>query len=326
MIRAYIKGHWGSIVLYAGVAFIFAIVMELYNIDTEAVEYAFLLGLIWFLLYEGICFLRFYTRHQKLLEAEHRIKAGWEPFPKPQDVLEADYQRMLENTYREKAELTSQTTIVRQDMLDYYSMWAHQIKTPIAAMRVLLQSGAEGQELKMELFKVEQYVEMVLSYLRMEQMSSDLVFNWYELDDLIRQAIRKYAQLFIPQKMKLRFTPTDKHVLTDEKWLVFVLEQIISNALKYTKAGEISIYYDENREQLAVTDTGIGIQAEDLPRVFEKGFTGYNGRADKKSTGIGLYLCKNIMNTLKHGLAIESVVGEGTCVYLTLERELLKKE
>ena len=150
--------------------------------------------------------------------------------------------------------------------------------------------------MKMELFKIEQYVEMVLSYLRMEEMSSDLAFEEYQLDDIVRQAVRKYSQMFILKRIRLDFQPLQRAVLTDEKWLVFVVEQILSNALKYTKEGSISIYLTTYREKLmlAIRDTGIGISREDLPRVFEKGFTGYNGRADKKSTGIGLYLCKRL--------------------------------
>ena len=179
------------------------------------------------------------------------------------------------------------------------------------------------REMKLELFKVEQYVEMVLSYLRMEDMSGDLVFEEYSLDEIVRQAVRKYSRMFILKKIRLDLGPLDHQVLTDEKWLVFVVEQILSNALKYTKEGGISIYMTSYRDRpvLAIEDTGIGISAEDLPRVFEKGFTGYNGRADKKSTGIGLYLCKKIMDRLHHNIYIESQEGQGTKVYLYLERE-----
>jgi len=109
-------------------------------------------------------------------------------------------------------------------------------------------------------------------------------------------------------------------VLTDEKWLVFVIEQLLSNALKHTPQGKISIYMDKNKSKtLVIQDTGIGIQPEDLPRVFEKGFTGYNGRTDKKSTGIGLYLCKRILTKLSNTITIESEVGKGTVVKIGLD-------
>ena len=115
--------------------------------------------------------------------------------------------------------------------------------------------------------------------------------------------------------------------MTDEKWFLLVLEQLLSNALKYTGQGTISIYMEPGPEEvLVIEDTGIGIQAEDLPRIFEKGFTGYNGRKDKKSTGIGLYLCKSICDKLNHGLSAESEVGRGTTIRLYLHRELLVTE
>ena len=161
-------------------------------------------------------------------------------------------------------------------------------------------------------------MEMVLVYLRMENMSADLSFEQSVLDDLIRQVIRKYSRQFIIQKIKLNYETINSRVLTDEKWMVFVLEQLLSNALKYTRSGYISIYME--KKELVIQDTGIGIEAEDLPRVFEKGFTGYNGRTDKKSTGIGLYLCKSIMDKLRHQIRIESEVGVGTKVYLNLTR------
>lgn len=171
-----------------------------------------------------------------------------------------------------------------------------------------------------EQIKMEQYVQMALQYLRMEKMTSDLVFARYDLDALIRQAVRKYAPLFIRRKIILSYEPVHCEVLTDEKWLVFVLEQILSNALKYTKSGSIHIYLSPDAPKtLVIEDTGIGIAPEDLPRIFEKGYTGCNGRADKRSTGIGLYLCRQIMEKLSHTIRIESEMGVGTKVYLGLD-------
>ena len=142
----------------------------------------------------------------------------------------------------------------------------------------------------------------------------------YPLDDIVKQAIRKYAKSFIRKKIRLNYKDLNFNVLTDEKWLVFVVEQLLSNALKYTNEGHISIYLDDHLPNtLVIADTGIGIEQEDLPRVFEKGFTGYIGRTDKKSTGIGLYLCKQILNKLSHTITIESQVGKGTKVKIGLD-------
>ncbi|MFY9356227.1 MAG: ATP-binding protein, partial [Bacillota bacterium] len=215
------------------------------------------------------------------------------------------------------------------DMVDYYTTWAHQIKTPIAAMRLLLQSeqSETNSELLEQLFKIEQYVEMALQYLRLENISSDLVLKEHSLDTIVKQAVRKYSNSFIRKKIKLNYAELNHNVLTDEKWLVFVIEQILSNALKYTDSGEISIYMDDEMpDTLVIEDTGIGIAEEDLPRVFERGFTGYTGRIDKKATGIGLFLCKQILDRLSHTITIESQVGEGTKVKIGLDVIDIDKE
>lgn len=209
-----------------------------------------------------------------------------------------------------------------RELTDYYSLWVHQIKTPIAAMDLLLQEDDSPHrgELEMELLKIGQYVEMVLSYLRLDSDSTDYVLREYPLDDILRQAVRKFAKMFILKKITLDFQETGKTVLTDEKWLLFVVEQVLSNALKYTPAGgTIRIYGDG--ATVVIADNGIGIREEDQARVFEKGFTGYNGRADKKSTGIGLYLCRQVMDRLNHGISLTSRPGQGTLVRLDLSRE-----
>ena len=219
-----------------------------------------------------------------------------------------------------------------KELLDYYGMWVHQIKTPIAALGVLIQSGEELEEvqespkaqeltrsMKMEVFRIEQYVDMVLTYLRMGSATSDYAFRICSLEEIVRQAVRKYSQMFIMTRTRLHLEIQDQKILTDEKWLIFVIEQILSNAVKYARGGEISIYTED--KTLVIADDGIGIAEEDLPRIFEKGFTGYNGRADKKSTGIGLYLCKKIMDKMGHKIWIDSEVGKGTRVYLELTRK-----
>lgn len=325
----YLKEHLRGLCMCVGSACIFAAVFYLYSIPADAVEYAFLLALIWLAVFTAADFLKYKRRHLALGELERRLKSQWVEMPQPKSLIEEDYQQILEEIYRRKLEIESSADMTRQDMIDYYSLWVHQIKTPISAMRVLLQSreenetdsSAEARTLKMELFKIEQYVEMVLSYLRMESISSDMVLQWYPADDIVKQAVRKYSQLFILQKISLHLKPMNQMVLTDEKWIVFVVEQILSNALKYTKKGSISIYSE--KDEIVIEDTGIGIQEEDLPRVFEKGFTGFNGRTDKKSTGIGLYLCKTVIDKLNHTIRIESEVGKGTKVYLSLKRDSL---
>lgn len=207
------------------------------------------------------------------------------------------------------------------DRNDYYVMWTHQIKTPIAALRLLLKEGGrESFLLQEELFKIEQYVEMALAYQRLESMSSDLVLEKYDLFGLVKQAVKKYSLHFINKGLTLELMEQRVAVVTDEKWFVFCLEQFLSNSVKYTNAGKITIWAGqaEDRVLLYLEDEGIGIRKEDLPRIFERGFTGYNGRIDKRSTGIGLYLCHRVLKDLGIAVSVESEEGKGTKVELAL--------
>ncbi|WP_088224908.1 sensor histidine kinase [Desulfosporosinus sp. FKB] len=331
--KQYLRGHSRGIFLYCIFIGVFALVFYLYHLPLEAVLYAALLCAVLAFLVLMADFYNYYQRKRVLRDLQQQIMFSLEGLPEAKGLLEEEYQELIAVLYRDKIRLVSQADNERSDLVDYYTLWAHQIKTPIAAMGLLLQSlpsGDDGstaqsmeqnRELTMELFKIEQYVEMVLQYLRLESPSSDFVLKRYALDDIVRQAVRKYAKMFIRKKISLDFSELNCDVLTDEKWLVFVIEQILSNALKYTKEGKIFICMENDDDKtLVIADTGIGIAREDLPRVFEKGFTGYNGRRDKKSTGIGLYLCKRILTKLSHTIVIEGEPGKGTKVKIGLDR------
>lgn len=330
-IFSFLKIRKVLIIIFTGIVVIFGILFYLYDIPFDAIIYGCELSFVWSAVCLLIDFYKYYKRHKLLHINREQFFDDAEQLPEYMDIIEYDYQELAKELYQAKQELISKNRIAKKELLDYYSMWVHQIKTPIAALDILLQNtermlyqldekemmqkAISVSDMKMELFKIEQYVEMALNYLRVEDISSDLVFKKHELDDMVRQVIRKYAKIFISKKIKIDFKPTKACIVTDEKWFIFVLEQIISNALKYTKQGQISIYMKE--KSLVIEDTGIGIPAEDLPRIFEKGFTGYNGRENKKSTGIGLYLCKNIMDKLQWNITVDSEVGSGTKIYLT---------
>ena len=330
-IFSFLKIRKMPIIIFTGIVVIFGILFYLYDIPFDAIIYGCELSFVWCAVCLFIDFYKYYKRHKLLHINREQFFDDAEQLPEYMDIIEYDYQELAKKLYQAKQELISKNRIAKKELLDYYGMWVHQIKTPIAALDILLQNtermlyqldekemmqkAISVSDMKMELFKIEQYVEMALNYLRVEDISSDLVFKKQELDDMVCQVIRKYAKIFISKKIKMDFKPTKACIVTDEKWFIFVLEQLISNALKYTKKGQISIYMKE--KSLVIEDTGIGIPAEDLPRIFEKGFTGYNGRENKKSTGIGLYLCKNIMDKLQWNITADSEVGRGTKIYLT---------
>lgn len=210
---------------------------------------------------------------------------------------------------------------------DYYVMWTHQVKTPISAIKLLLEGEGfhdrDNYLLREELFKIDQYVEMALNFQRLEGIASDLVLQEYDLHSLVKQAVRKYSVLFINRGLGLELEEIRQKVVTDEKWFVFCVEQLLSNSIKYTPQGKIIIKGEEAKEPekkalLIIEDTGIGICPEDLPRIFDRGFTGHNGRLEKKSTGIGLYLCRRIFTHLGISAKVESQEGKGTKVVLGL--------
>lgn len=324
---AYLKMNKKGIVLMALWIAVFLTVFALSDLPLGAVKYGLLLFSVIGGIYVILDYRRFSVHQAKLAEAKKYAGITLEKIPAAENPVEEQYRELLEEVFRQKCRVESEFDSRYTEMMDYYTMWVHQVKTPIAAMRLLLQAEdvPDKGELAEQLFKTEEYVGMVLQYLRIGDLGADLKIRQYSLDAIVRQAVRKYSGSFIRKKLSLDYQELGCTVITDEKWLVFVIEQILSNAIKYTRKGKISIYMDEKLPKtLVIEDTGIGIAQEDLPRIFEKGFTGYNGRTDKKSTGIGLYLCKSIMNKLNHEIRITSVVGEGTRVALGLESAKLE--
>ena len=321
MFGAYVKENRKVVIALAVYTVVFALIFWLYRLPLGAVGYAALVCLFLLLVWFAGDYPRFAVRLRLLRRLEQEITLSTEQLPEPDGALEAQYQALVRALDADRRAQMTRSQRSYQDLVEYYTVWAHQIKTPIAAMRLLLQEEENGQsrELQSELFKIEQYVEMVLSYLRLESSVSDFVIGRHDLDAMVRQAVRKYAPQFIRKKIALECGNLTCRVLTDEKWLVFVLEQLLSNAVKYTPhRGRVRIFL-KPPAVLVIEDSGIGIAREDLPRVFEKGFTGYNGRADKKATGIGLYLSKRILDKLCHSIRLESEPGQGTRALLSLE-------
>ena len=273
-------------------------------------------------------FFRWERKRRQLLILKRQAEQSLETadLPKAETPLEKIYQEIIRDQEKrcQREQKESREKLVRSR--EYYTRWSHQIKTPIAAMELLLQEEpADVRALKRELLKTSQYVEMALSYQRMEGDGNDLVIQRYELRPVVMQAVKKVSPLLIHKHISFSAGDLSGEVLTDEKWLVFVLEQLLTNASKYTKEGG-SVRIGKENGLLVLRDTGIGIRPEDLPRIFEWGYTGYNGRLDKRSTGVGLALVKQVMEMLGNKMEIRSVLGEGTEVFLDLRRTELEAE
>lgn len=282
-------------------------------------------------------FLGYSSKVKALSNALERPVEEQAQLPEAADDVEMLYHRLLENQSIARSESESSAAIRQSQMRDYYSMWVHQIKTPISAMKLLLEAEREelGQlicddeqsqcllsdnmdSFEDELFRIEELVSMALQYQRVSSTENDFVLEKVSVDGVIRDTIKKYAKIMIRRHIGMNYSGTVQEVYTDGKWLAFILEQLLSNAIKYTPQGVVTIETAEEKDRFFITikDTGIGIKAEDLPRVFEKGYTGYNGHADKKATGIGLYLCRQMADKLGHTIRMESEIGKGTKVWI----------
>lgn len=319
---SYLNYRKKVILVFLIFAVIFSVSFVLYHLPLGAVLYPLALCLLVALIFVIRDFNNIRKTHKDLEKIKKLTVYGMEFLPEAKNEIEKDYGDVANILFEENKQIRLKMEERYNEMIDYYTMWAHQIKTPIAAMRLNLQNEDSdfSRRLTEDLQRIEQYVEMVLCYLRLDSNSSDYVIREYDIDGIVRQGIKKFASQFIRKKIKLDYRPSDLKVVTDEKWLLFVIEQVLSNSLKYTKQGSISVFVNNNQE-LCIKDTGIGIAPEDLPRIFENGYTGYNGRNDKKASGIGLYLCKRICKNLGHEITASSVLGEGTTIKINLNQK-----
>ena len=321
ILKSYLKKNIKVYILFVVFIAIFFIMFYLYNLPLEALIYTGSFCFLASVIASFSDFVNYRESYKKLKFLEKNILNDLEDLPKSLDIRIDYYHKIIEKLYEELEKLTQENRQKNADMVDYYSMWVHQIKTPIAAMNFLLDNEEVDQKiLQQELFKIERYVEMVLTYIRLDSISSDYVITKINLDEVVKDSVKKYATIFINKKIKLNYVSHETMVISDKKWLSFAFEQILGNSVKYTSTGgEITIETCENK--LIIEDNGMGIKEEDLPRIFEKGFTGFNGRYEKKSSGLGLYLCKKTLDKLGHHVEISSKVGEGTRIEIIFPKE-----
>ena len=325
---AYIKQHRKGIVAFFLFCAVFCFSFFLYRFPLRAVLYPAMICACFGLVFLGVDFAGKKRRHRRLSEMKKLSAVMISSLPPAESIEEGGYQELVRALQDEIAALGNSAAARYQNLTEYYTVWAHQIKTPITSMRLTLQNEDTpvSRKLTSDLFQIEHYVEMVLAFIRLDSDGSDYVFREQSLDAVIRQSVAKFASEFIDRKIKLEYEPIEKSVVTDEKWLAFVIEQLLSNALKYTRRGGCVRIFLRKPLTLCIGDTGIGIAPEDLPRIFEKGFTGYNGRTDKKASGLGLYLCKRICKNLEIGIHVASEPGRGTTVCVDLEQYEFKNE
>lgn len=294
---------------------IFSGVFALCGIEFKYVWYPTVLGCMALVICLVVDFVCYYKKCRSLTMVENSIDVTLDNLPKTSNQIEKMYTELLKLLTNEKNEEINNILNSKKETMEYVTLWSHQIKTPITALQLL--ANDTDEEIRIEilnrLFEIEQYQDMMLQYLRLEGGGSDYVLADYSVKDMVNQAVKYFARIFISKGISVKIQVDEsRKVVTDEKWMVFVLKQLISNALKYTSKGEICISFDN--DELLIKDSGIGIAKEDLPRIFDRGYTGYNGRKDKKATGLGLYLTKQILDRLNHKIEIDSQIGVGTRV------------
>lgn len=319
----YIKQNRRGIVLFLSYFGIFLIYFCVYHLPVKAVGFPLLLCIVLGLLLVYWDFRHIRKKHGCLTDIQNNADIVKSNLPKADWIEEEDYQQIIRSISEEYQMHQEKENRKYQDMIDYYTVWVHQIEIPIASIKLRLQNEESdlSQKLMMDLHRVEQYVEMVLIFLKLNSESRNYQIQQCDLDLIIRQVIRKFTREFTVQKISLHYESRPVVVVTDEKWLTFVIEQVLSNALKYTTQGSITISIDKDKK-LKIRDTGIGIELQDIPHVFENSYTGYDEGMGKTARSIGLYLCKCICKDLGHEISVKSVVNLGTIITIDLSRQV----
>ena len=245
----------------------------------------------------------------------------WFQYQKSSDIKDEN-ERLLNENKNLKSEMLNQ----KDDLNAYFLMWLHQIKTPMTVSKLLLEKPDEttNTKLKMQLMYIEQYINMAMNYLKMIDYSTDMDITEVNLDDIIKNLLKKYSLLFIHNHISLEYQSNLTYVVSDSQWLTILIEQILSNALKYTENGKIAIQYLEDKHALEIRDTGIGIRSEDIPKIFDRGYSGFNGRMNEKSSGLGLYLARKISERLNIQIEVESKLSKGSIFRLVFPTNLTK--
>lgn len=241
--------------------------------------------------------------------------------PEPVSYEQSLFRKILLASHEEHESKISRMYREKKEYEEFITSWVHQVKTPVSVVRLLIENGLTSPDkrtlvsIEEEIEKIDNYVEQALYYSKISDFSKDYFIHEIDADRLVKDSVKRHAKSFINKKISIEIWDTDFVVISDKQWLSFILTQLLTNALKYTPSGGLIKIYGKKEERvhkLVVEDNGIGIKPEDIGRVFDKSFTGYNGRQNYKSTGIGLYLSKKLAEKLGHDLLIESEYGQYT--------------
>ncbi|EFK93950.1 ATPase/histidine kinase/DNA gyrase B/HSP90 domain protein [Finegoldia magna ACS-171-V-Col3] len=285
----FLKKNFNSILFFISINVIYFIVCYLNNVDIRVFIQGFEICLIVFFIYLVIKYFDF----QKELSNDEKI----EELEKQIESMRNDYISW------------------QKDIQEYFSMWVHQIKTPITCLEILTE---DNKEMKMQLKSIDNYTNMAINYLKLNLHEKDMDISAVDVDNLLNMLIKKYSLLFINSHISLDFRKNGLKCITDSKWLSVLLEQILSNAIKYSENSQIILdsFKKDNSVVILIEDHGIGIPEEDINRIFDKGYSGFNGRLKQKSSGLGLYLAKSIADKLEITLKVDSTVGQGSKFYI----------
>lgn len=271
---------------------------------------------------------KFYDNLLKMLEELDEKYLITEIIKTPNFLEGQIFKNSLEQIDKSMLENVNKYKYMTEDYKEYIELWIHEIKIPISASKMVIENNKNAitKSIDEELDKVENYIEQALFYARSNTVEKDYYIRKVFLKEIVNESIKKNKSSLIQEKISIDIHDLEIEVNTDNKWIVFILNQIIQNSIKYRKKENsvIEIYANQGKENviLYIKDNGIGIKQGEITRVFEKGFTGTNGRlSNKKSTGIGLYLCKKLCNKLGIGIELNSVQNEGIEVKLVFPKD-----
>lgn len=321
--KIYFKDRINAILIYILALIIVLVINKLYWISNDGVIYSAILTTVIIILIGVYDYLRYNYNINVLKKCLDDLTLDINT--KKTNNMDKYYEELILGLKKEINEINNKHYLEKNELYEDYIIWIHQIKTPIASLFMMCDEveGELGADLTHEVFRVDRYTDMALNNIRLQSISTDLEIGRYNISDLVKEVLKDYSIQFNYKKNKLILKDIDKVILTDKKWFMFIFEQILSNAIKYTNNGEITIGIEKN--YLIVEDTGIGIKPEDVKKLFSRGFTGFTGRENRKATGLGLYMSKKIGDSLGHSLFVKSEMGKGTKVYICVSNCELNK-